>query len=897
MPNSNIAHPSPDGLGIKADSGEFIDFKSYDSTNNPDAAVNLYGRVQGGDGPVAIGKWTVFDGPGLNNWFEHFSYDAEFRLKRTTDHDGAFGGILESTGDEDYDNSFSGVFTFRPSHPSTWLPFPWGWSDQDGSAFTASQRGFGSAWLSKFLDWEIKDDKDPDGTYTFSVVDGACGPGGGAIQSFSDSVAATYAPGDEFGGEATGTSKPVSNTNGSVTNKTLIGICDNMPFVSPERTYMLTSDDDFKEGDEAIGSFDDVGNIVSVITASTSVDGSFKSNDIHNFGVVYYDERGRCSSVYRLPSVFVPGYSDTERASNKKGSASIQIELVHAMPKWAETFQIVYGGPSNTRRFRQFFAGGAFTKTGALGTQDDKIYVSLNYLQGNDISYTKAFGAKDQDTGEPILYRYSEGDKVRLISSFIDDDNVEYHPSNYVFDVIGVEEISEFENNPLLSDDEDYSEVLRRTGSFLVLRNNLQATGFDAQKVAQGTDRWGDRTLIEIVTPKKEQDEQRIPYFETGVIGHKSAPEGVEGPHSPTTVVVDQGDVFFRAVPNNTREYESGEFVDLIKSKEDKDEDNSASRFRGFYMESDCMSDLFRSKAKDFGRVHYAQEEPAENYNEASIIYGEKNVAESFRPKLTSFPSPANFLDLPKKYGAIDYLYDSGASITALQETKISEIQVNKAITTVAGASGENLALSRNVLNDPRYYKADLGSSKRPDSVLVVDNDIYFIDSAKKALCRIDSQGIEIISSGKTSKLFQDFFIEKAAFYEGLPPIPVKYSLGHNPRTKEIILTRYLDTDFFSGGLWRKNQLGLIQEEVPEGGLSAINPYEEDDVFFGVNEANPTFIEGTSEFVKNSNTIAYSIKGGYWKTFYSFGSKRYADVDNTFISIYPSGLMREIRRK
>tara|TARA_B100002019_G_C21273415_1_gene603733 strand:- start:890 stop:6592 length:5703 start_codon:yes stop_codon:yes gene_type:complete len=886
VPNSNIAHPSPDGLGVKTDNGEFIDFKTYDESNNPNAAINLYGRVQGGDGPIAIGKWTVFDGPGLNKWFETFSYDAEFRLKRTTDHNNAFGGIM--TSNEDGGADFSGVYTFRPSHPVTWLPFPWSWDNQGqtGSAYSHSIRGYGALWLTKFNNFEIEDHKDPDGSYTFSVVDGASGPGGGATQSFSDSVISAYAPGDQFGAEATGPAKPVSNTKGSVTNKTLIGICDNMPFISPERTYMLTDDDDFPEGNESVGAFDDIGNLVSVVTASTSVEGSFKTNDIHNFGIVYYDERGRCSSVYRLPSVFVPGYSPTERANGQKGSASVQFQLVHAMPSWAETYQIVYGGPSNTRRFRQFFAGGAFTEKSAVGSQDDKIYVSLNYLQGNGISYTKAFGAKDQDTGEPILYRYSEGDKVRLISSFINEDSVEYHPSNYVFDVIGVEEISEFEDNPLLSDDEDYSEVLRRTGSFLVLRNNLQVTGFDAQKVAQGTDRWGDRTLIEIVTPKKDQDEQRIPYFETGIIGLKSAPAGSEGPHNPDTVVVDQGDVFFRAVPNNARAFENGEFVDLIKSKDDKDEDDSSSRFRGFYMESDCMSDLFRSKAKNYGRVHYAKEEPAETYNEASIIYGEKNVAESFRPKLTSFPSPANFLDLPKKYGAIDYLYDTGASITALQETKVSEIQVNKAITTVAGASGENLALSRNVLNDPRFYKPDLGSSKRPDSVLVVDNDIYFIDSAKKVLGRIDSQGIEVISSGKTSKLFQDFFIEKYAFIGEGPEMKVKYSLGHNPRTKEIILTRYLDTNTLGGGIWPNIQLGLIQDD-PEG--IYFYPYEEGDVFYGLNEANPTFVASSSDlFLNGSNTIAYSMKGGYWKTFYSFGSKRYADVDNTFISIYPS---------
>ena len=284
----------------------------------------------------------------------------------------------------------------------------------------------------------------------------------------------------------------MSNTKGAVTNKTLIGISDNMPYLSVEKKYMLSTDDDFEDTDLKAGSFSDVGNVVSIITDSTSMEGSFKSNDVHNFGIVYYDERGRCSSVYRLGSTFVPGYSNAERTANQKGSVDIEINLQHPMPSWAKSYEIVYSGSSNTRRFIQFIAGGAFAETGAIGTQDDKIYVSLNYLQGSGISYTKAFGARDQDTGEPTLYRFSEGDQLRIISSFVDDEEVVYHPSNYVFDIVGVEEISEFQdNNPLLSDDEDYGEVLRRTGSFVVLRNNLQASGFDAQKVALGTSKWG----------------------------------------------------------------------------------------------------------------------------------------------------------------------------------------------------------------------------------------------------------------------------------------------------------------------------------------------------------------------------------------------------------------------
>lgn len=869
VPNSNVAHPSPNGLAVKVSDTQYADFKNYDTATSAD--INTFGRIQGGDGPAPIGKWFVYDnlGMGSADWMDDFSFSADVTLKRCTDHNGWVSNLL--SGD---DKKYSGSINFRAIHPAWWLPFPF-------SAPAPYVHGYGAKWLTKIKAFNLKNKNTYTGAYAFSVVDGAAGPGGGFLQPYSDEVAPTYNPGDTVGDEANGEALPVANRKGSVRNTTLIGICDNMPFLGANRKYALTTEDDFNVDNLRAGSFEDVGTIVSVINESTNIEGSFKSNDIHNFGVVYYDEKGRASSVYRLNNVYVPGYSDSERAAGKKGSVDIQIELLHDMPAWAKSYQIVYGGASNTRRFLQFFAGGAFTEVGATGTQDDKIYVSLNYLQGSKISSTKAFGAKDQDTGEPILYRYSEGDKLRIISSFVDDETVEYHKANYVFDVIGVEEISELQDvNPLLSDDEDYNEVLRRTGSFLVLRNNIQATGFDAQKVSLGTSRWGDRTLVEIVTPKKSQDEDRIPYFETGVIGQKTGSVGTAGPHTPSIVTVKSGDVFFRVVPNNTREYIAGEFVDLIKAAENKDEDASKSRFRGYYMESNSVSDLFRSQAKNYGRIHYVDEQASENFNEASILYGEKNFAETYRPKITSFPSRANFLDLPKKYGAIDYLYDTGANIIALQETKVSDIQVNKSITTVAGG-GENLALSRNVLNDPRYYGPDLGSSKRPESITVVDNEIYFVDRDKKTIGLVTSNGIKVLSEGVMSRFFDGFFDDIKAFGNSFK---AKFSTGYNPRTNEFIISKYAIAPSGIDGLSPSAAFGSI---APEGVSASVYGYTEGDVFYGMNDENPS--NKKKDWPYTPTTLAYSLSSDSWKTFYSFRSNRYEYVDTTFVSVFNNG--------
>ena len=106
-----------------------------------------------------------------------------------------------------------------------------------------------------------------------------------------------------------------------------------MPFINVDRKYALASDDDFDEDNLTSGAPKDVGNIVSIVTDSTGVESSFKTNDVHNFGIVYFDERGRASSVYRLDNVYVPGYSDSERGTglSTKGSVDIKMEINHTI--------------------------------------------------------------------------------------------------------------------------------------------------------------------------------------------------------------------------------------------------------------------------------------------------------------------------------------------------------------------------------------------------------------------------------------------------------------------------------------------------------------------------------------------------------------------------------------
>ena len=161
---------------------------------------------------------------------------------------------------------------------------------------------------------------------------------------------------------------------------------------------------------------------------------SFKSSAYHDFGLVYYDERGRPGTVNRLPSVYVAGYSNEERGP--KGRASVSIDITSDPPDWAWYYQVVYGGNSTVRDFIQYTTGGAFKNVRNDNQAEGQIYVSLNYLQSNDaVSYSKVWGAVHPD-GTSDLYVFEPGDLLRIVSYYTDDTGITY-PYNYTFEVTG----------------------------------------------------------------------------------------------------------------------------------------------------------------------------------------------------------------------------------------------------------------------------------------------------------------------------------------------------------------------------------------------------------------------------------------------------------------------------
>jgi len=770
--------------------------------------------------PLAINKWHVFRQEELDNgdWVERFEYD-----------------FTKITG------SGSVNITYRPFSTLTWIyPQSLGW------------QGYANNNEGRIELFQEGDDLSQGDAQFTSIIDGAVGVGSrvsgdGFSDIGEDEYFIPYADGDirqYWPGDAdpdhvyTGEPKPVANRKGTVWSSTLIGVHENFKRIHADARNNATgayitpdspTDDQKKEAPlNDLGSYFDVGTEGSIIS-------SFKTNDFHDFGVVYFDSRGRSGDVNKLPSVYVPGYGPNERPDDGKGAVCIKYELSHLPPSWASSYKIVYAGASKTQRFIQYSSGGAYTEPNVIGGSNDKIYVSLNYLQGNRASYARGYGARDQDTGEQTLYRFTPGDKLRLISFFTGDETIEYVPKGYEFDVIGVEEISIEQDSPLILETEDTGNVgdtISKYGSFVVLRNNTDASGFTAAEVSSGTDNWGDRCIFEIVSERKDRGEDITPYYETPFGGRVIIQNG-DLVHEYGTITMDQGDVFFRTVPVNLRPISSeGEFTDIIGG--DETNETSQSRFRSYFLETDAVTDLYRSKSKSFGKVHFSIDGYRERINDTSIIFSDATNQESYNLFYTSFsPLSKNYFDLPAKYGDIDYLADSGDMLYVAQNSKIGKVSVDKSITATASGN-DTLNVSNEVLNSPRFFLEDVGTDGHPESVTWEGSTMYFVDQSRGAVVSAGEKGMRFLSHDGMDKFFKkslDRFSENS-----------RITTGYNPFRGELVVS------FFSNSISNSVESSFSDD-----------PYDQ-------------------------RTFAYDLASKSWTSAYSFHSSEYSNVGKTFLS-------------
>tara|TARA_R100000353_G_scaffold55218_2_gene44024 strand:- start:334 stop:2724 length:2391 start_codon:yes stop_codon:yes gene_type:complete len=509
---------------------------------------------------------------------------------------------------------------------------------------------------------------------------------------------------------------------------------------------------------------------------------SFKTEASHDFGIVYYDERGRHGFVNPIESVYVEGYSPLERSSNNQGRVSIKLTLTNTPPDWAHFYKVVYAKNTSVKDFVQYNAGGAFLASNEEQDQDvsnTNIFVSLNYLQGHPISYVSSFGARTPEGGLNF-YKFEPGDRLRVIS-YAEGDTRQY-PQNLEFEVVDFVKLGG-ESNPLSNEPEE-----NQKGDFVVIKNNPNAGGFTFQDVAAGTSEWGNNCIIELRTPLKELEEDQRLYYEIGPTGNIGIETSTgELQHVPAQVELTQGDVWFRRVAVNVRDLEDGVYPDLIID-DDGDDDPSRSNFKNVYLETSTATDLYQADSISIGRPNVILEGAKETVREATISYSDPSNPESTKVNYASFnASLGNFKDLPEKYNSIQYLGDHGDSIFCLQKDKTSRIPVNRSIIATAGG-GESIIASRNVLNEEIYYAGQNGCDEDPSSVSDIEGTVFFANRSLGTIYKYSrNAGVETVSDLGLSSFFRELF------QDAIADIPEGNELrvvgGYDPVKKEYLVT------------------------------------------------------------------------------------------------------------
>ena len=558
---------------------------------------------------------------------------------------------------------------------------------------------------------------------------------------------------------------------------------------------------------------------------------SFKSNANHDFGIVYYDERGRHGFVNYLTNVFVPGLSSQDRPEGSQGGpSSIALSIQHEPPAWAHYFKIVYGGNSTTDNFIQYSVPNAYVRRfseDVESTERNNLYVSLNYLQGNEISYTSAFGAKNV-AGGLNMYNYKEGDKLRVISYGQEDSRI-YPPSSYEFDVIDLIDLAapqEGEEYSVILNDleaESTSSISSRTqGQFLVLRDNPEATGLSYQSVSSGSSSWSENCIVEIYSPSKNMEEEEKFYYEMGNT-YRVATLGGNLVHSPSTIVLNKGDVWFRKVALNLKKIQDSAFVDLIPS-DNVSNLGAASNFESIFLESSTATDLNRGDFKGFGRPNVIGKSAKESRREASITYSDKSNPESSRPRFTSFNiNSINYNDYDYNQGEINYISTSSGYLTLMQDSRISLIPLSKNV--ISDASGGSNIIASNVVLGEAIPQDGFKGCDSAESVVVNDDTIYYANKRHGDVYTYSrSQGLRNISDGAIESAISSE-IKRISGDTG----SLKMIGGYDPLKDEYLLTvirlNEVDTSDFE----------IVSQPSPGTDVAITGPIVEPDFEDGLN--------------------------------------------------------------
>ena len=319
---------------------------------------------------------------------------------------------------------------------------------------------------------------------------------------------------------------------------------------------------------------------------------------------------------------------------------------------------------------------------------------------------------------------------------------------------------------------------------------------------------WDKGIRMNLIKPKN-RSKSRV-YHEIGVF--KAFDDKGSQPPNPhgVTQVLQDGYSWFRRVDSSAA-FDGTTTVNFIAftGPDQEDEDNATSNFAGTNngASDPTRRDTFQSSYG--GRVRPIQDESShivesfytfpgslervrnigrlnvtsldgEKRRESSLIHSNFFGSESLFLTIHDFEA-TSFKDLDSNFGAVNAISDTDQYITVFQNSKVSKVPVNRNIIQTAGGS-DSLTVSNQVFGAEQSYVGNLGVDTNQSALINVDNVLYFIDKARRAIVKVSNQGMNILSDIDISRMIEETFTSNSES-------GINYALGYDRERGYVFFT------------------------------------------------------------------------------------------------------------
>lgn len=552
------------------------------------------------------------------------------------------------------------------------------------------------------------------------------------------------------------------------------------------------------------------------IGSFTEIKQTMKSGAYAYFGIRYEDKFGRNMGVHisDATKIYIPFQTEIEGILGAGTYYDhyingVKYTIIHLPPSGAVKYQWVYGG-NNIEYFYQLpIVIGTATNSYEFDSIDIEL-VDVNY----HIDINKALDrCREENVNNSRIQTFDPkiGDRVRFIG-------FSYNAYNHY-------------TVKLFNETMDL-EIIDIDSSGRIVVNGLEIFDNSSYLLSQEDDKV---MLMEIYRPRKIGDAKNLIYHEVGDLldisgGYHQASTvsdfGISATNQSLGVfavgVINFGDVFKFASFYFFHEFFYPPGSDYYKA--------------AYYNKSEHMNSslMFESLVNSKGRqVIYDENFRNKTYN--AIVLGGKYSDENLNYNELNKFHPKDIIYLDDKYGNVYGLEEKGYVLHALQQSKVTHIDIGRVSQSLPDGSTQYIATNA-VLGSKRPSPSFYGTIF-PFSIVNNNNYIYFYDIYAGDVVRISNAGVQSITQDKY-KMYK-YFTDKS----------------------NTLIASGISNISVYGGWDPVNNLYIL-----------------------------TFIDSSN--ASNNETIAFHEPTQRWITFYSFKGYMYANIgENMFLSFTSAGVL------